>query len=118
MPRSASFFSITLPTPGIFATGSGVRNASTCDGRTTNTTSGLSQYEAILARNLLGATQAEAVRAVSSRTCTRIASAAAHALGEVIFGSDPLGQTQSVIRGLSSSWWVSADLCSGLEHSH
>ena len=61
MPSASSFASITLPTPGMRATGSGARKASTSCGRITNSPFGLRQSEAILARNLLGATPADAV---------------------------------------------------------
>ena len=54
--------SMTLPTPWMRPTGSGVRNASTASGLITNRPSGLFQSEAILARNLFGATPAEAVK--------------------------------------------------------
>ena len=47
--------------PGSLPTGSGARNASTWCGWMTNRPSGFFQSEAILARNLLGATPAEAV---------------------------------------------------------
>ena len=44
------------------------------------------QSDAILARNLFGATPAEAVRCVTSRICARIASAVAVALAASGFG--------------------------------
>ena len=75
---------MTWPTPGRRPTGSGVRNCSIRCGRSTNCPSGLFQSLAILARNLLGATPAEAVSAVSSRICARIASAVAVAVGSPV----------------------------------
>ena len=72
MPSSFSTASVALPTPGIFPTGSGIRNASTCDGLITKSPSGFFQSDAIFARNLLGATPADAVRSVSSRISRRI----------------------------------------------
>ena len=68
------------------STGSGVRKASTWCGRSTNCPSGLRQSDAILARNLLGATPAEAVSRVSSRICARMVSATAVAVGRSDFG--------------------------------
>jgi len=78
---------ITRPTPGMRSTGSGVRKRSTWCGRTTNRPSGLRQSEAILARNLLGATPAEAVRASSSRICRRMVSATAVAVDDPDLGT-------------------------------
>ncbi|CFW89275.1 Uncharacterised protein [Bordetella pertussis] len=63
---------MTLPTPGTLRTGKGCRKSSTREGLITNRPSGLFQSEAILARNLLGATPAEAVRPVSSRIWRRM----------------------------------------------
>ena len=72
MPSSCNRASVTLPTPGNRPTGSGARKASTWCGRITNRPSGFFQSEAILARNLLGATPAEAVSPVSARISARI----------------------------------------------
>ena len=68
---------MTLPTPGRRPTGKGCIKASTCAGRITNKPSGLFQSDAIFARNLAGATPAEAVRFSSSRICARISCATA-----------------------------------------
>ena len=65
----------------IFRTGSGMRNRSTWCGLMTKQPSGLRQSEAIFARNLFGATPAEAVRFVSSRISLRIFSAVSVAVG-------------------------------------
>ncbi|MNT31613.1 hypothetical protein D3C72_1674580 [compost metagenome] len=72
MPSCSRRACVTLPTPGTLRTGKGSRKASTLLGRTTNRPSGLFQSDAILARNLLGATPADAVRPVSSRICWRM----------------------------------------------
>ena len=56
--------------------------ALTWRGRITHKPSGLFQSEAILARNLFGATPAEAVSPVSSRIAARIAIAVAVAEGK------------------------------------
>jgi hypothetical protein len=69
-PSFASFSPVTLPTPGKRPTGKGSRNASMSSGWMTNSPSGLRQSEASLAKNLLGATPAEAVRFNSSRICS------------------------------------------------
>jgi hypothetical protein len=81
IPSSPSRDSMTLPTPGMRATGSGSRKASTSPGCTTDRPSGLRASDASLARNLLGATPAEAVSRSSSRTWARIAFATAVAVG-------------------------------------
>ena len=62
MPMARSFFAVTGPTPHSASTGSFCRKASTRSGGTTVRPSGFFQPEAILARNLFGATPAEAVR--------------------------------------------------------
>ena len=85
-PSAASFSCITLPTPGMRPTGSGVRKSNACCGRITNCPSGLFQSDAILARNLFGAMPADAVSCVSSRICARMISAIAVALGSATFG--------------------------------
>ena len=87
MPSASSLPCITLPTPGMRPTGSGVRKAWTWCGRITHRPSGLFQSEAILARNLFGATPAEAVSAVTWRIFARIASATAVALARPDFGA-------------------------------
>ena len=87
MPSAASLASITLPTPGSLPTGSGARKASTIAGLSTNWPSGLFQSLAILARNLLGAIPAEAVRRVSSRIASRMRVAMAVALPRSCFGT-------------------------------
>ena len=58
------------------------RKASTSCGLTTNRPSGLRKSDAILARNLLGATPADAVSCVSSRIAARIACATSVAEAE------------------------------------
>ena len=67
MPRARSRFAVTGPTPHSASTGSCCRNDSIRSGATTVRPSGLRQPEAIFARNLLGATPADAVRPVVSR---------------------------------------------------
>ena len=64
MPRSRSRLAVTGPTPQSASTGSFCRKASTRSGAITVRPSGLRQADAIFARNLLGATPAEAVRPV------------------------------------------------------
>ena len=79
-PMASSFCCATLPTPGMHPTGSGVRKSCTWCGRMTNSPSGLFQSDAIFARNLLGATPADAVNASSSRICARMVCATSVAL--------------------------------------
>ena len=67
MPMPRSFFAVTGPTPHRASTGSFCRKASTRPGDTTVRPSGFCQPEAILARNLFGATPADAVSASSDR---------------------------------------------------
>ena len=67
MPRARSFFAVTGPTPHSASTGSCCRNGSTRSGLITVSPSGFFQPDAIFARNLFGATPADAVRPVSSR---------------------------------------------------
>ena len=95
-PARPAVASMTLPTPGRRPTGSGARNASTWCGRITNRPSGLRQSEAILARNLFGATPAEAVSCVSSRIALRIASAVAVAVARpvLVVGDVEVGLVQ------------------------
>ena len=66
---------------------------STSWGWMTKRPSGLRQSEAILARNLLGATPAEAVRLSSSRICWRMARATRVAVGRsgLVFGDVEVG---------------------------
>ena len=61
-PIFASFSPVILPTPGKRPTGNGNRNASISSGWMTNSPSGLRRSEASFAKNLFGATPAEAVR--------------------------------------------------------
>ena len=84
---------MTLPTPGMRPTGRGRRKVSTSLGWMTKRPSGLRQSEAILARNLLGATPAEAVRFSSSRICWRMALATRVAVGRsgLVFGDVEIG---------------------------
>src|ERR1700692_3870378 len=63
-------------------TGSGGRNVFTSSGWITNSPSGLRQSEAIFARNLFGATPAEAVKRSSSRICSRMVFATRVAVGK------------------------------------
>ena len=86
-PISVITASVALPTPGIFRTGSPTRNASTWCGRMTKRPSGFFQSEAILARNLFGATPAEAVSCVSARISARIVSAVSVAVGMPVSSS-------------------------------
>ena len=67
MPIARSFFAVTGPTPQSASTGSFCRNASTRSGAMTVSPSGFCQPEAIFARNLFGATPAEAVSSSSLR---------------------------------------------------
>ncbi len=67
MPSARSLPAVTGPTPQSASTGSFCRNGSIRSGAITVRPSGFFQPEAILARNLFGATPAEAVRRVSSR---------------------------------------------------
>ena len=60
---------VTGPTPHSASTGSRCRNDSTRSGATTVSPSGFFHADAIFARNLLGATPAEAVSPVVSRIC-------------------------------------------------
>ena len=66
MPASRSLRAVTGPTPHSASTGSSCRKLSTRSGAITVRPSGLRQPEAILARNLFGATPADAVRPVCS----------------------------------------------------
>ena len=70
MPAARRRRAVTGPTPHSASTGSLCRKPSIRSGATTVSPSGFRQAEAILARNLLGATPAEAVSPVSSRMLT------------------------------------------------
>ena len=67
MPRAGSFLAVTGPTPHRASIGNDCRNVSTRSGAMTVSPSGFCQPEAIFARNLFGATPAEAVRPVCSQ---------------------------------------------------
>ena len=67
MPRARSRFAVTGPTPQSASTGSCCRNDSTRSGAITVRPSGLRHADAIFARNLFGATPADAVSPVASR---------------------------------------------------
>src|SRR5438552_1794032 len=67
MPMARSFFAVTGPTPQSASTGSFCRKDSTLSGAITVSPSGFCQPEAIFARNLFGATPADAVRFSCSR---------------------------------------------------
>jgi hypothetical protein len=67
MPRSRRRAAVTGPTPHNASTGSFCRNDSTRSGAITVSPSGFRHADAIFARNLLGATPADAVSFVSSR---------------------------------------------------
>ena len=67
IPEARSLPAVTGPTPHNASTGSFRRNRSTRSGAMTVRPSGFFQPEAIFARNLFGATPAEAVSCVSSR---------------------------------------------------
>ena len=86
-PSFASFSPVTLPTPGKRPTGNGSRNASMSSGWMTKSPSGLRQSEASFAKNLLGATPAEAVRFNSSRICCRIVRATRVAVAKPVLFS-------------------------------
>jgi len=64
MPRSAIFLAVTRPTPGIRLTGNRRTKLSLSSGEITKSPSGLSQSEAIFAKNLFPATPAEAIKPV------------------------------------------------------
>ena len=86
-PSFASFSPVTLPTPGKRPTGNGSRNASMSSGWMTKSPSGLRQSEASFAKNLFGATPAEAVRFNSSRICCRIVRATRVAVAKPVLFS-------------------------------
>ena len=67
IPSARSRFAVTGPTPHSASTGRRCRNASTRSAGMTVRPSGLSQSEAIFAKNLLGAAPAETVSSTSSR---------------------------------------------------
>ena len=67
MPRARSLRAVTGPTPHSASTGSCCRNGSTRSGLITVRPSGFFQPDAIFARNLFGATPADAVSPVSAR---------------------------------------------------
>ncbi len=67
IPRSRSLRAVTGPTPHNASTGNDRRNGSTRSGAITVSPSGLCHPDAILARNLFGATPAEAVSPVFAR---------------------------------------------------
>jgi hypothetical protein len=65
IPAARSFWAVTGPTPHSASTGSPCRNASTRSGAITVSPSGFFQPDAIFARNLFGATPADAVSDVA-----------------------------------------------------
>ena len=65
MPRSRRRLAVTGPTPHNASTGSLCRNCSTRSGAITVRPSGFFHADAIFARNLFGATPADAVRPVA-----------------------------------------------------
>ena len=67
IPCARSRFAVTGPTPHKASIGRSCRKASIRSGAMTVSPSGLRQPDAIFARNLLGATPADAVSPVSSR---------------------------------------------------
>ena len=67
MPAARSLAAVFGPTPQSASTGCSCRNRSMRSGEMTVNPSGLFQPEAIFARNLFGATPADAVSAVASR---------------------------------------------------
>ena len=71
----SSFAAETFPTPGILPSGSVFKNAGTSSGVMTYWPLGLFKSEAILARNLTGATPADAVRFSSLKIVWRISCA-------------------------------------------
>ena len=81
MPIARSFFAVTGPTPHSASTGSFCRKDSTRSGAMTVRPSGFCQPEAIFARNLFGATPAEAVSSSSSLICCLMRSATFMASG-------------------------------------
>ena len=80
----ASFSSVTLPTPGTRPTCRGKRNPSTSSGWMTKSPSGFLQSEASFAKNLFGATPADAVRFNSSLICCRIVRATSVAVANAV----------------------------------
>jgi len=77
--KRASFVPIEYPTPGRWATGRGARKASSAPGRISATPPGLASLPARRARSLLVPTPIDRGSRVSSRTWTRIRSAASKA---------------------------------------
>jgi len=85
--KLVSFSSVTLPTPGKRPTGKDDKKKSTSSGWMTNNPSGFFQSDAIFARNLFGATPAEAVKQSSARICSRIIRATCVAVGNPVLFS-------------------------------
>lgn len=96
-PELAGF--VTFPTPGKRPTGSGNKRESTSAGWMTNRPFGFFQSDAILARNLFGATPAEAVRLRSARICWRMTRATSVAAGSLVLFADTSRYASSSERG-------------------
>ena len=88
MPRARSLRAVTGPTPHSASTWSCCRNGSTWSGLMTVRPSGFFQPDAIFARNLFGATPADAVSRVSSRmrSFRRFAHACRQRLAPLVLG--------------------------------
>ena len=71
-PISCNRAKVTFPTPGILFNGNFKIKSSICSGVITYCPFGLFKSDAILARNLIGAIPAEAVRLSSAKICWRI----------------------------------------------
>ena len=105
MPAARSFFAVTGPTPHSASTGNPCRNDSTRPGAITVRPSGFFQPDAIFARNLFGATPADAVSPVAarissfSRRATVMPSGSFHAFSVTsrYASSNDIGSTSGVI---------------------
>ena len=117
MPRARSFFAVTGPTPQSASTGSCCRNGSTRSGLMTVRPSGFFQPEATFARNLFGATPADAVSRVSSRIraftrfATFVASVSPHAFSvtsRYASSSDSPSTSGVTSRKIEKTAWLAA----------
>jgi len=105
IPSFAYFSLLTFPIPGSRPTGSGSKNASTSPGRITKSPSGFVQSDASFARNLFGATSAEAVRFNSFRTRSRMVRATIVAVGKPVLFVVTSRYTSSSDNGSIGSVW-------------
>ena len=118
MPQARSFLAVTGPTPHNASTSSPWRKCSTRSGAITVRPSGFCQPDAIFARNLLGATPAEAVSRVRSRIAsfsrraTRIPSGSCQLFSVTsrYASSSDIGSTSGVTSRKSSKTWSDACL--------